>query len=128
MHGERIKIVNARLFTLEVLFSKQAECCWLFSVVTRFTVAPHDYMNELRQTGNEKPRHVLRLNFFLSLNYLKTLFKCIGHVGLLDFCVPFSERELITAEDVDNHYKAEYGGFRSAVINRDLTNMSQEIY
>ena len=88
--------------TLEVLLSKQAECCWLFSAVTRFAVASLSCMNELRQLGNEKLWHV-RLNLFLGINYLKTLLKSISHVGKLDFYVLLSEREVITAEDVDNH-------------------------
>ena len=74
-----------------------------FLAVTCFTVASHDCMNELRQRGNEKPLHVVRLNLFLNINYLNTLLKCIGHVGRLDFCVSLSEREVIIAEDVDNH-------------------------
>jgi len=67
--------------TLEVLLSKQAECCWFFSAVTRFAVASHDCMNELKQLGNEKPWHVVQLNLFLGINYLKTMLKCIGRIG-----------------------------------------------
>jgi hypothetical protein len=89
--------------TLEVLLSKQAECCWLFSAVTRFVVASLNCVNELRRLGNEKLWYVVRLNLFLGINYLKTLLKYIGHVGKLDFYVPLSEREVITAEDVNNH-------------------------
>jgi hypothetical protein len=91
------------MFTLEVLLAKEAECCWLFSAVTRFAVASLDCVNELRQLANEKPCHVVRLNLFLRFIYIKTLLKCIGHVGRLGFCVPLSETDVITAEDVDNY-------------------------
>ena len=75
----------------------------LFSAVTRFAVASHDCKNEERELWGEQPWHGVRLNLFLSLFYLNTLLKCIGHVGKLDFYVPLSERVVITAEGEDNH-------------------------